>query len=51
MRRVLLADNDAALSTYTHQGFSIVGTASRHAKIDGRYVDEIMIERFLEPVV
>jgi L-amino acid N-acyltransferase YncA len=41
------ADNPAALATYEAQGFSVVGTARRHAKIDGRYVDETLIERFL----
>ena len=41
------ADNPAALATYQAQGFSVVGTARRHAKIDGRYVDEVLIERIL----
>ena len=40
-------DNAAALATYLAQGFQTVGTARRHAKIDGRYVDEIMIEKIL----
>jgi L-amino acid N-acyltransferase YncA len=42
------ADNPAALQTYLAHGFAVIGTARRHAKIDGRYVDEIMIERFLD---
>lgn len=42
------ADNEAALAAYLGQGFRIVGTASRHAKIDGRYIDEIVIERQLQ---
>jgi len=41
------ADNPVALQTYLSQGFHIVGTAARHARIDGRYVDEILIEKFL----
>lgn len=41
------ADNPAALATYLSRGFAIVGTAPRHAKIKGVYVDEIIIERFL----
>lgn len=41
------ADNPAALQTYFRQGFVIVGMAKRHTKIDGEYVDEILIERFL----
>jgi L-amino acid N-acyltransferase YncA len=41
------ADNDPALQTYLGQGFRIVGTAERQAKIDGKYVDEIVIEKAL----
>lgn len=42
------ADNPAALQTYLGQGFSVIGTAKDHAKIDGRYIDEILIERLLK---
>jgi len=41
------ADNPAALAFYQAMGFRIVGTAQRQAKINGRYVDEVIIERFL----
>jgi L-amino acid N-acyltransferase YncA len=41
------ADNDAGLRAYLGQGFRIIGTAARHAKIDNRYIDEVLIERFL----
>ncbi|MBW4609898.1 MAG: GNAT family N-acetyltransferase [Hassallia sp. WJT32-NPBG1] len=41
------ADNAAGLASYLQRGFHIVGTARRHAKIKGTYVDEIIIERFL----
>lgn len=41
------ADNQAALQTYLRQGFAVIGTAHRQAKIDGRYVDEVLIERNL----
>ena len=41
------ADNEAALHAYLGQGFRIVGTAERHAKIDGKYIDEIVIEKLL----
>jgi L-amino acid N-acyltransferase YncA len=41
------ADNSAALSTYLHHGFVIVGTARGHARINGQYVDEIIVERML----
>lgn len=41
------ADKAAGLHTYLSQGFRRVGTAQRHAKIDGRYIDEIIIEKLL----
>ncbi len=41
------ADNAAGLGTYLRHGFRVVGTAVRHAKIDGRYIDEIVIEKLL----
>ena len=41
------ADNKAALATYLNEGFQIVGTAKRQAKLNGMHVDEIIIERFL----
>jgi L-amino acid N-acyltransferase YncA len=41
------ADNPAALSTYLRHGFVVVGTAQKHAKIDGRYIDEVLIEKRL----
>jgi L-amino acid N-acyltransferase YncA len=41
------ADNPAALQTYLGQGFLVIGTARRHARIDGRYIDEILIEKSL----
>jgi L-amino acid N-acyltransferase YncA len=42
------ADNPAALDTYLAHGFRTIGTAERQARIDGRYIDEILIERFLD---
>ena len=41
------ADNVGALAFYLGLGFRIVGTAQRQAKIGQRYVDEVIIERFL----
>jgi L-amino acid N-acyltransferase YncA len=41
------ADNPAALATYLAQGFTTIGTALGQAKVHGRYIDEIMIEKFL----
>ncbi len=40
-------DNPAALAAYVKSGFRIVGTAQRQARVGGRYIDEIIIERFL----
>jgi len=41
------ADNPAALAAYQSHGFRVVGKAERHAKVQGRYVDVIVVERFL----
>lgn len=41
------SDNERALAAYLKQGFEIVGTAKKHAKVRGEYVDEILIEKFL----
>ena len=43
----ILAHNAAALRAYTRHGFSVVGTARRHAKIKSAYVDAIVVERLL----
>ena len=40
-------DNKAALATYLNNGFYTVGTARKHAKFNGKYVDEIIIEKLL----
>ncbi|MBU0490819.1 MAG: GNAT family N-acetyltransferase [Chloroflexi bacterium] len=41
------ADNLASLTFHLNLGFQIVGTAHRQARINGQYVDEIVIEKFL----
>jgi L-amino acid N-acyltransferase YncA len=41
------ADNPVALKVYQANGFDIIGIAKRQAKIAGKYVDEIFIEKFL----
>ncbi|MBE1275240.1 GNAT family N-acetyltransferase [Enterovibrio baiacu] len=41
------SDNENALATYLRQGFEVVGTAKKHAKIRGEYIDEILIEKWL----
>ena len=46
----ILAHNAAALQAYTKHGFTVVGTARRHARIGNRYVDAIVVERHIDPV-
>lgn len=41
------ADNPAALATYRHHGFEVIGTARRQARMKQGYVDEILVEAFL----
>jgi L-amino acid N-acyltransferase YncA len=43
----VLADNEQALRFYMKQGFTVVGTARRQARLGGRYHDEIVIEKML----
>jgi L-amino acid N-acyltransferase YncA len=38
------ADNVAGLAFYKRIGFEVIGVAKRHAKIKGKYLDEVMIE-------
>jgi L-amino acid N-acyltransferase YncA len=40
-------DNPVALGAYLQQGFEVVGTAKRQARIDGRFIDEVVIEKLL----
>ena len=42
------ADNPAARATYQNQGFSVVGTARKHAKLAGPYIEEVLIEIFFD---
>lgn len=41
------ADNERALAAYIRQGFEVVGTAKKHAKVGDVYIDEVLIEKFL----
>jgi len=40
-------DNERALAVYLKQGFEVVGTAQKHAKVKGVFVDEVLIEKWL----
>jgi RimJ/RimL family protein N-acetyltransferase len=42
------ADNPRAVAFYLRQGFRVIGTAHRHAFVGGRYIDEILAERWLD---
>jgi len=44
------AAKSPVLSIYLQHGYSTIGTACRHAQIDGRFIDEILIERLLTGV-
>ncbi len=41
------ADNPEALQFYLKLGFHVIGTAQKHTRIGGNYMDEIIIEKFL----
>ncbi|RBP79971.1 GNAT family N-acetyltransferase [Marinomonas rhizomae] len=40
-------DNPNALATYLKQGFNVVGVAKKHAKVREKYINEVLIEKFL----
>jgi len=41
------ADNPQAVSFYLSQGFKIIGTAQKHAFLQGKYIDEILMEKLI----
>jgi L-amino acid N-acyltransferase YncA len=41
-------DNPQALAFYQSQGFELIGVAQKHAWLHGRYIDEVLLEKFLE---
>jgi len=41
------ADNPAAVAFYLSQGFQLIGTARKHAFVQGKYIDEILAEKIL----
>jgi L-amino acid N-acyltransferase YncA len=42
------ADNPQAVSFYLSQGFRVIGTAQKHAFVRGKYIDEILMEKFID---
>ena len=48
LRATVRADNPRAVFFYRSQGFEVVGTAQKHACVGGVYIDEILMERFID---
>ena len=48
IRATIRADNQQAVSFYMSQGFDVIGAAQKHASVGGRYIDEILMERFID---
>lgn len=42
------ADNPQAVAFYLSQGFSLIGTARRHAYLGGSYTDQVLAEKLLD---
>jgi L-amino acid N-acyltransferase YncA len=42
------ADNPDAVAFYESLGFTVIGTVRKHACVQGKYMDEILMERFLD---
>ena len=41
------ADNPGAVAFYASQGFRRIGIARQHALVRGRYLDEVLAEKFI----
>lgn len=48
LQAMIRADNPGALDFYRSQGFRVVGTAHRHARVGDLYVDEVLTEKLLD---
>ncbi|MEP7136645.1 MAG: GNAT family N-acetyltransferase [Chloroflexota bacterium] len=48
LRATVRGDNPYALAFYQSQGFELIGIAKQHAYLRGKYIDEILLEKFLE---
>ena len=46
LRATVRGDNPHALAFYQSQGFEIIGIAKKHALLHGKYIDEILLEKF-----
>ena len=47
LRATVRADNPQAVSFYQSQGFEMIGIAKKHAFLQGKYIDEVLLEKFL----
>lgn len=47
----IFADNAPSLATHRAAGFAEVGTHRRHAKLDGRWKDCVVVEQLLRPAL
>ena len=48
LRATVRGDNPRALEFYQNQGFEVIGIAKKHAFLHNNYVDEVLLEKFLE---
>jgi len=48
LRATVRADNLLAFSFYQSQGFEMIGVAKKHAFLHGKYIDEILLEKFIK---
>jgi len=48
LRATVRADNSHALLFYQSLGFERIGSAKQHAFLQARYIDEILLEKFLD---
>ena len=47
LRATVRGDNPHALTFYQSQGFELIGVAHQHAFLHGKYIDEVLLEKFL----
>lgn len=48
LRATVRGDNPYALAFYQSQGFEQIGIAKKHAYLRSKYVNEVLLEKFLE---
>jgi ribosomal protein S18 acetylase RimI-like enzyme len=48
LRATVRGDNPYALAFYQSQGFELIGIAKAHAFLHGKYIDEVLLEKFME---